>query len=355
MPTVGVTCLVALTVAGCSAGSDSSTSDAAPKATGPSSASSASPSATSSGTPDTSSTSGASSSTGTSYAPYVSAVEASANDSAGSPTAYNLAFVIAGGSSCTPKWNGTNAIGDSAVKSRLSALTKSGATVRVSFGGASGKELAATCDSVAELAEAYGAALDAAGSTQADFDIEGDELTDSDSVALRSQAIAALQKERPDLEVSFTLPVMPSGLDSDGLALLASANKYDVQVATVNLMTMNYGESYSGDMGGYAITSATAAQAQLKKVFGTDDSVAWRGMALTSMIGTNDVANETFTLADAAEVRAFAAQKGISWVSMWSTFRDQQCSDADAAKNDALTNCSGVEQSSGAFAEAFSE
>ncbi|OQR60102.1 hypothetical protein B6E66_31045 [Streptomyces maremycinicus] len=337
----GVTCLFALAVTGCSAGSDS-TSDAAAPAE---SEQASSPSPSSSGTP---------SSTGTSYAPYVSAVEVNDNDSAGSPATYNLAFVISGGSGCTPKWNGTNAIGDSAVKSRISALTASGATARVSFGGASGKELAATCDSVSELTRAYGEALDAAGSSQADFDIEGDELTDADSVALRSRAIAALQEERPDLEVSFTLPVMPSGLDADSLALLTSANKYDVQVSTVNLMTMNYGESYAGDMGGYAITSATAAQAQLKKIFGTTDADAWKGMALTSMIGTNDVDNETFTLADAAEVRTFAEEKGISWVSMWSTFRDQQCEDGSAS-DDALTNCSGVEQSAGAFAEAFSE
>ncbi|QJT07064.1 hypothetical protein G9272_26410 [Streptomyces asoensis] len=337
----GVTCLFALAVTGCSAGSDSSSDATPPAESEQANSPSPSPSATSS-------------STGTSYAPYVSAVEADDNDSAGSPTAYNLAFVISSGSGCTPKWNGTNAIGDSAVKSRISALTESGATARVSFGGASGKELAATCDSASELAEAYGEALDAAGSTQADFDIEGDELTDSDSVALRSQAIAALQEERPDLEVSFTLPVMPSGLDADSLALLASANKYDVQVSTVNLMTMNYGESYAGDMGGYAITSATAAQAQLKEVFGTTDAAAWKGMALTSMIGTNDVDNETFSLSDAAQVRTFAEEKGISWVSMWSTFRDQQCEDGSAT-DDALTNCSGVEQSSGAFAEAFSE
>ncbi|WP_199824904.1 chitinase [Streptomyces maremycinicus] len=340
-PMAGVTCLFALAVTGCSAGSDS-TSDAAAPAE---SEQASSPSPSSSATP---------SSTGTSYAPYVSAVEANDNDSAGSPATYNLAFVISGGSGCTPKWNGTNAIGDSAVKSRISALTASGATARVSFGGASGKELAATCDSVSELTRAYGEALDAAGSSQADFDIEGDELTDADSVALRSRAIAALQEERPDLEVSFTLPVMPSGLDADSLALLTSANKYDVQVSTVNLMTMNYGESYAGDMGGYAITSATAAQAQLKKIFGTTDADAWKGMALTSMIGTNDVDNETFTLADAAEVRTFAEEKGISWVSMWSTFRDQQCEDGSAS-DDALTNCSGVEQSAGAFAEAFSE
>ncbi|MEU5311107.1 chitinase [Streptomyces sp. NPDC021562] len=297
----------------------------------------------------TSATSGTS---GTSYAPYVSATEAAATDGSGSPSTYNLAFVIAGGSSCTPKWNGTAAMGSSAVTSRISKLTEGGATVRVSFGGASGEELATTCSSVTELAAAYGAALDAAGSSQADFDIEGTTLTDSDSVALRSAAIALLQKRRPDLEVTFTLPVMPSGLDSDSLALLESANKYDVQVSTVNIMTMNYGESYDGDMGDYAVTSAKATHKQLKEVFGLSDAGAWGGMALTSMIGVNDVDGETLTLADAEEVRAFAAEEGVAWVSMWSTFRDVPCARGSGAA-DAATNCSGVAQSSGAFGKAF--
>ncbi|MFG2128416.1 chitinase [Streptomyces sp. NPDC048751] len=343
-PMAGLTCLFALAAAGCSAGSDGNTDDAA----APPGKTSASPSQSTAPT-----TAAPSAAPATTYAPYVSATEASVNDPAGSPTTYNLAFVISSGSGCTPKWNGTHAVGDSPVTSRISALTKTGGTVRVSFGGASGKELAATCDSASKLAAAYGAALDAAGSSQADFDIEGDELTDSDSVDLRSEAIAALQKERPDLEVSFTLPVMPSGLDADSLALLESANEHDVQVSTVNIMTMNYGESYDDDMGDYAVTSATATQAQLKKVFGLSDAGAWRGMALTSMIGVQDVANETFTLADAAEVRTFAEEKEIAWVSMWSTFRDQQCEDEDADRDDAATNCSGVEQSAGAFAEAF--
>ncbi|MEV5173630.1 chitinase [Streptomyces flaveolus] len=325
-PMAGAGCAVALAVTGCSA-----------QATG------APHAAVSSAAPATS----------TAYAPYVSATEAAVTDSAGSPAAYNLAFVISGGSGCTPKWNGTEAIADSAVTARISALGKKGAGVRVSFGGASGKELAAACDSVAELAAAYGEALDAAGSSEADFDIEGDELTDSASVELRSRAIARLQEERPDLEVSFTLPVMPSGLDADGLALLESANTYDVQVSTVNLMTMNYGESYGGDMGDYALTSATAAHAQLKKVFGLSDAQAWRGMALTSMIGVNDVSGETFTLSDAGQVRTFAERKGVAWVSMWSTFRDRECEAAQSGGDDAATDCSGVAQRSGAFAEAF--
>ncbi|WP_330306598.1 MULTISPECIES: chitinase [unclassified Streptomyces] len=338
-PAAGLVCLVALACAGCSSGGDD-TSDAAPSQTP---RTSAAPSESES----------SSSSSSTSYAPYVSATTASDMDSTGSPTTYNLAFVISDGSDCAAKWNGTYAIGNAAVKSRISALKESGASVRVSFGGASGKELASTCDNVTKLAAAYGAALDAAGSTQADFDIEGDQLTDSASVKMRSAAIAVLQKERPDLKVSFTLPVMPSGLDSDSLALLESANDFSVKVSTVNIMTMNYGTSYSGDMGDYAITSAKAAHDQLEDVFGLSSAGAWQGLALTSMIGDNDVSGETFTLSDAAQVRAFAEEKEVAWVSMWSTFRDQQCEDDDSASDDAATDCSGVEQDSGAFAEAF--
>ncbi|WP_435879705.1 chitinase [Streptomyces prunicolor] len=337
-PAAGLTCLFALAVTGCSSSSDDS-SDSAPSATPKTSTT---PSASASSTPSST----------TAYAPYVSVTTAADMDSAGSPSTYNLSFAIAKGSTCTPEWNGTTAIDNSAVKSRISALKTSGATVRVSFGGASGKELAETCTSATALAKAYGEALDAAGSTQADFDIEGDALTDSTSVALRSKAIALLQKERTDLKVSFTLPVMPSGLDSDSLALLESANDNSVAVSTVNIMTMNYGESYTADMGDYAITSATATHTQLKKVFGLSDAGAWQGMALTSMLGVNDVSGETFSLSDAAQVRTFAESKEIAWVSMWSTFRDQQC-ESGSSDDDAATDCSGVTQSSGAFGEAF--
>lgn len=325
-PAAELVCLAALaSIAGCSSG-DADTADAAPARIPGSS---------------------------TSYAPYVSATTAGATDAAGSPTTYNLAFVIADGGACTPKWDGTHAIGDTAVKSRIAALKKSGGSVRVSFGGASGKELASTCDSASELADAYGEALDQAGSSQADFDVEGTRLADSASVALRSAAIALLQKERSDLKVSFTLPVMPSGLDDDGLALLESANDHAVKVSTVNIMTMNYGSSYKDDMGDYAITSAVAAHKQLEKVFGLSAASAWQGLALTSMIGVNDVDNETFTLEDASQVRKFAERKKIAWVSMWSAFRDQRCTSGDTSSDDAATDCSGVEQSPGAFAKAF--
>ncbi|CAL9302041.1 chitinase [Streptomyces sp. SudanB52_2052] len=329
---IGLGCLLAFATAGCSGQGDATPAAPAVTTAAPSTSSPAE--------------------SGTSYAPYVSSTEAAGTDSAGSPTTYNLAFVIADGSDCVPRWNGTHAIGDPAVAARIARLKEDGGQVRVSFGGASGDELATHCGSASELAAAYGKALDAAGTGLADFDIEGDELADSASVALRSKALARLQAEREDLEVSFTLPVMPSGLGKDSLALLASANDNGVQVSTVNLMTMNYGTSYDGDMGGYARTAAQTAHTQLKEVFGTSDAAAWRGMALTSMIGVNDVDGETFTLADAAEVRAFAEEKGIGWVSMWSAARDRQCA-KDSGSDRPATDCSGVKQSSGAFGKAF--
>lgn len=288
----------------------------------------------------------------TTYAPYVDATTAASQDTAGSPTTYNLAFVLASGEGCAPAWHGARSVDDASVVSRVSELTESGADVRVSFGGAAGTELASVCDSAEELAEAYGTALDAVGATRADFDIEGDELTDSGSVALRSEAVALLQEEYAELDVSFTVPVMPSGLDQDVLDLLASANHHNVRVRTVNLMTMNYGESYDGDMGDYAVASAEAANTQLMEVFGWSGTDAWRGMALTSMIGVNDVEGETFSLADAAQVRAFAEEKGIAWVSMWSSFRDQRCAQ-DSGAGDPATDCSGVTQEAGAFAKTF--
>lgn len=339
-PAVGLLCLVVLACAGCATDTDGSPTGAAAKPT----ASPAPPTAPASASPVT---------TSTTYAPYVNATEASGLDHAGSAAAYHLAFVIADGDACTPTWNGTATIDDTAVKSRVAALTGTGASVRVSFGGASGTELAEACDSADELAEAYGAALDAAGSTEADFDVEGDALKDSDSVGLRSEAIALLQKDRPDLSVSFTLPVMPSGLDDDGVALLDSADDHAVLVTTVNIMTMNYASSYGGDMGDYAERAAEATHRQLMDVFGTSGSTAWGALAMTSMPGVNDVDNETFTLEDAAQVREFAEEKGVAWVSMWATFRDRECGGGDGA-SDELVDCSGVDQEDGAFGEAFS-
>ncbi|TPQ23771.1 chitinase [Streptomyces sporangiiformans] len=346
-PAAGLVLATALTCTGCS-------SDAPPPQSAPSAPRTTdSPTQTPSQSPSPSQSPPETPLPGPAYAPYVSATAASDTESAGSPSAYNLAFVIAGRGGCTPTW-GDRAIDDSSVKSRISALASSGSNMRVSFGGASGKELATTCDNAPKLAKAYATALDAAGAKEADFDIEAAALSDSKSVAVRSKAIALLQKERPEVRVSFTLPVMPHGLNAKSLAVLKSANDNGVQVSTVNIMTMNYGSSFDDDMGTYAIAAAKATHKQMKGVFDLSSEAAWKGLALTSMIGVNDVDNETFTLSDAAQVRSFAEEKGVAWVSMWAAARDKACARGKSSAKGPRTDCSGIKQSSGAFAEAFS-
>ncbi|MYW11164.1 sugar hydrolase [Streptomyces sp. SID2563] len=263
---------------------------------------------------------------------------------------FNLAFITSGGS-CAPLWGGVTGLGDDHVASQIGALRAAGGDVRVSFGGAAGSELALRCSSAADLAAAYGKVVDTYKLTKVDFDIEGGALPDTAANTRRSQAIAQLQKAHPGLDVSFTLPVMPEGLTQPGVDLIADAKKNGVDVGAVNIMAMDYGASYSGDMGTYAIQAATATQAQIKGVLGLSDADAWKAVAVTPMIGVNDVSTEVFKVEDATQLVAFAKEKGLAWLAMWSGTRDKEC--AGGAKPTADASCSSIAQEPLAFTKAF--
>ncbi|MFC0848188.1 cellulose binding domain-containing protein [Streptomyces noboritoensis] len=263
---------------------------------------------------------------------------------------FHLAFVTSGGG-CTPKWGGVSDLNSDAVAAQIGALRAKGGDVRVSFGGAAGSELGLACKSTAELAAAYGKVIDAYKLTKVDFDIEGAALPDTAANSRRAQAIAQLQKSHPGLDVAFTLPVMPEGLTQPGVDLVADAKKNGVAVSAVNIMAMDYGPAYSGDMGTYAIQAATATQAQIKGVLGLSDAAAWKAVAVTPMIGVNDVSSETFKVDDATQLVDFAKSKGLGRLAMWSGARDKQC--AGGAKNSADPTCSSVLQDPLAFTKAF--
>lgn len=263
---------------------------------------------------------------------------------------FNLAFVTDGGG-CTPKWGGVTDLTGDAVAAQIGSLRAKGGDVRVSFGGASGSELATTCSSADALAAAYGKAVDAFKLTKVDFDVEGGALPDTAANTRRAQAIAKLQAQHPDLDVSFTLPVMPEGLTQDGVNLLSDAKSNGVRIDTVNIMAMDYGPAYSGDMGTYAVQAATATQAQVKSVLGLSDPAAWKTVAVTPMIGVNDVSTEVFKVDDATQLVDFAKSKGLGWLSMWSATRDKQCDGGTKPTADAT--CSSVTQDRFAFAKAF--
>lgn len=263
---------------------------------------------------------------------------------------YTLAFVTDGGG-CTPKWGGVTDLTSDAVAGQIGALRAKGGDVRVSFGGATGTELATSCTSADALAAAYGKAIDAFKLTKVDFDVEGGALPDTAANTRRAQAIAKLQQSHPGLDVSFTLPVMPEGLTQDGVNLLSGAKSNGVRISTVNIMAMDYGASYNGDMGTYAEQAATATQAQVKGVLGLSDSAAWKAVAVTPMIGVNDVSSEVFKVDDATQLANFAKSKGLGGLSMWSATRDKAC--AGGPKPSADATCSSIAQDPFAFSKAF--
>lgn len=263
---------------------------------------------------------------------------------------FNLAFITSGGG-CAPLWGGVTDLANDKVAAQIGALRAQGGDVRVSFGGAAGHELALNCSSADDLARAYGKVVDTYRLTKVDFDVEGAALPDTAANSRRSQAIAQLQKAHPDLDVSFTLPVMPEGLTQPGVDLVADAKRNGVRVDAVNIMAMDYGPAYSGDMGEYAVQAATATQAQIKGVLGLSDAAAWRTVAVTPMIGVNDVVTEIFKVEDATQLVRFAESKNLGRLSMWSSTRDKQCAGGEKPAADAT--CSSIPQEPLAFTRAF--
>jgi hypothetical protein len=252
---------------------------------------------------------------------------------------FTLAFIVAD-SQNRPSWGGFDvyAVGssefDSQVKTQLAGLRVLGGDVIVSFGGAANRELAQAITSVAALQNAYQAVIDAYQLTRIDFDIEGGAAADRASIDRRSQAIAGLQQRAAaagrELAVWFTLPVLPTGLTADGVYVLQSALRYGVNLAGVNIMAMDYGDNAApnpnGRMGDYAIQAATSVHGQLAALYGTSrtPSELWSMIGVTPMIGLNDVTTEVFDQQEARELLAFAQEKGLGQLSMWSLNRDRQ-------------------------------
>ncbi|WP_371497290.1 cellulose binding domain-containing protein [Kitasatospora sp. NBC_00374] len=326
-----------------------SSSTASPKPTA-----TASPKPTPTPTPTPTATGTPTPVTGARFAPYVDTslyppYDLVATAKASGVKNFNLAFVVSGGG-CTPKWGGVSDLAADAVASQIGALRAIGGDVRASFGGANGSELALACSSTAELTAAYQKAVDAYGLDRLDFDIEGGAIADAAANGRRAQAIVQLQKNAAAkgkaLDVSFTLPALPTGLTQDGINLVAGAKSAGVEIGAVNIMAMDFGDGVApnpqGRMGKYAIDAATATQAQVKSVLGVSDSAAWGKVAVTPMIGVNDVATEVFTVADATQLADFAKTKHLAWLSMWSGTRDKAC--PGGAKGFADATCSSIAQ-----------
>ena len=162
-----------------------------------------------------------------------------------------------------------------------------------------------------------------------DFDIEGGQSqTDINNLV---SDVAAAESQYPNLRFSFTIQTL-GGSD-------VSLNQLGVWVVqaiqsqglggnyTVNLMTMDYGNSTSSNcvvVNGACQMGQSAVQAaqDLNSQYG----IPYANIELTPMIGQNDTADEIFTLSDVDTVSNFVKSNGLAGVHFWSFDRDDACS-----------------------------
>jgi chitinase len=251
-------------------------------------------------------------------APYLQISGSDAGDMAADKSAtglkyYTLAFLIPK-SGCTPQWeDGGDSLG--AFTSQVSSLQAAGGNVIISFGGASGGELAETCTSVTSLTAAYRNVVNTYGVTRLDFDIEGGTLSNTTANTRRNQALAALQAADPAVQVDYTVPVDPSGIESNVVTLLKDAKSKGVKVNLVNIMTMDFGDGENALND--AESAANGLHGQLGSIYpGLSSAQLWNLEGLTVIAGKNDD-NENFTQSNASTLESFAASKGVQELSFW--------------------------------------
>ena len=258
---------------------------------------------------------------------------------------YSAAFVISSG--CSPIWGDTLPVtNDPAMDSNISTAKADGATPIVSFGGSGGTELAMVCTTVSSLQAAYQAVITHLGVNHIDFDIEGAPLDYTADNDLRFKAINGLESANPGLVVSVTLPVLPTGLAADGVAFLNLAKQDGTRIDLINVMAMDYGGSFTGDMGQEAIQAAQSTLTQAKADWSGD---TYANIGVTPMIGQNDTSGEIFTEANAQALVSWANGNHLGRLAFWSVDRDQSCSGTASG----LPACSEISQSPLDFTKIF--
>ncbi|WP_179958043.1 glycosyl hydrolase family 18 protein [Enterobacter sichuanensis] len=276
------------------------------------------------------------------YAPYVDYTLNSLPDLASlaknqKVTHFTMAFVVAkDADTCLPTWGTAYNINDYAQYSKIKALREAGGDVMVSIGGANNSPLAASCKNVSDLQKHYYDIVENLNLNVLDFDIEGTWVADHDSINRRNEAVKAVQSqwkaEGRSVGIWYTLPILPTGLTAEGLYVLEDAKAKGVELAGVNVMAMDYGNSICQSDGteGQNIHGKCATSAienlfsQLKQIF-TDKSDADINamMGVTPMNGYNDVQGEVFYLSDARLVMEDAKARDLGMIGMWSMMRDQ--------------------------------
>jgi len=265
---------------------------------------------------------------------------------AGNLKSFTLAFVTSTG--CKASWFNAYDPRSGWGKDQIDALRAAGGDVKVSFGGASGTELAQACSTVDSLFAEYDAVVKAYNLTYVDFDIEGAAVLDTAANDRRSAALARLRQAHPGLKVSLTLPVLPEGLTAEGVSVVRSARDAGVALDVVNVMAMDYNRAGT-DYGDNAVNAAQSTHDQLRTLYpAKTDAQLWALTGLTPMLGENDD-HGIFNQSDARQVVDFAKQHHLGVLAFWEMTRDAN------ACTGALYKCTNIAQTPYEFSKIFAQ
>jgi chitinase len=150
------------------------------------------------------------------------------------------------------------------------------------------------------------------------------------------KALKIIQDNNPDVEISFTLATMPTGLlAQSGLMIVKTAIQEGVKFKMINLMLMDYGGSFPANVEGelkmaaYSIQALRSVNAQLTKLlsgksgYNSVNGKYYNLLGATPMIGRNDILVEYFYRDDVTKLTQFCNQVGVKMTSMWSLNRDK--------------------------------
>lgn len=276
-----------------------------------------------------------------------------------------LSFIVSSRTdACTPTWGGYYTLEEAAesldLDRRIANFQLQGGRMAISFGGLLNSELAVLCTDEDALSKAYQAVIERYNINTIDLDLEKEGLTNLEAAERRARVITKLQKEYlangRELAVWLTLPVAPQGLTIDGTDVVAKVLESELDLAGVNVMTMDYGGSKEpldtmAEASKKALLETHRQLSVLYKLAGINlnSATIWGKIGATPMIGQNDVIEEVFSIEDAIALNAFAREKGIGRMSMWSANRDIPCGANYVTLSVVSDLCSGVASPKFAF------
>jgi hypothetical protein len=263
--------------------------------------------------------------------------------------------------SCTVYWNGDTGqpVSSGTYGTQITQIQNAGGNVIPSFGGYSadhdGTDIADSCTTVTKIAAAYEKVISTYNVPRIDLDVEDNSLNNGSAITRRSQAIAQVESwaasNGRSLQVSYTLPSSPSGLESSGRNVVQNAINNSARVDVVNMMTFDYYDGSTHNMLNDAESAGNGLVDQLHTLYPSKSTAQrWAMVGITQMVGIDDYgAPETFKTSQAAPLQTWATSKGVNTLSFWALQRDNGGCPGTGGSD----SCSGVSQSTWQFSHAL--